>query len=159
MLLYYNSKKSALPIAEHQKDFISNTIVFMFCFSFQEKNEYEFYLQENSPAETVIGRVSAYDLDLGRNAEITYKFTIENDHFEIDKQSGFISSKIVVDRENMATSSEFDIEVIASDQGLVAQTAVAKVLISILDENDNKPVFSQDTYQAVISEGNLFWTL
>ena len=53
----------------------------------------------------------------------------------------------------MATSSEFDIEVIASDQGLVAQTAVAKVLISILDENDNKPVFSQDTYQAVISEG------
>ena len=92
-------------------------------------------------------------MDLGRNAEITYKFTIENDHFEIDKQSGFISSKIVVDRENMATSSEFDIEVIASDQGLVAQTAVAKVLISILDENDNKPVFSQDTYQAVISEG------
>ena len=94
-------------------------------------------------------------MDLGRNAEITYKFTIENDHFEIDKQSGFISSKIVVDRENMATSSEFDIEVIASDQGLVAQTAVAKVLISILDENDNKPVFSQDTYQAIISEGNL----
>ena len=119
-----------------------------------EKTEYEFYLHENSPADTVIGRVSAYDLDLGRNAEITYKFAIENDRFEIDKQSGFISSKIVIDRENMATSSEFDIEVIVSDQGLVAQTAVAKVLISILDENDNKPVFSQDTYQAEISEGN-----
>ena len=119
-----------------------------------EKTEYEFYLTENSPADTVIGRVSAYDLDLGRNAEITYKFAIENDRFEIDKQSGFISSKIVIDRENMATSSEFDIEVIVSDQGLVAQTAVAKVLISILDENDNKPVFSQDTYQAEISEGN-----
>merc|ERR1739848_894302 len=53
----------------------------------------------------------------------------------------------------MATSSSFDIEVIVSDQGLVAQTTVAKVLISILDENDNKPVFSQDTYQKTISEG------
>ena len=109
-----------------------------------EKTEYEFYLTENSPADTVIGRVSAYDLDLGRNAEITYKFAIENDRFEIDKQSGFISSKIVIDRENMATSSEFDIEVIVSDQGLVAQTAVAKVLISILE------IFLHETFRDFI---------
>ena len=32
-----------------------------------EKTQYDFYLTENSPADTVIGRVSAYDLDLARN--------------------------------------------------------------------------------------------
>ena len=35
-----------------------------------DKNEYVFKLKENSAAETIIGRVSAYDIDIGRNAEI-----------------------------------------------------------------------------------------
>lgn len=116
-----------------------------------EKNEYVFYLKENSEADTVIGRVSAYDLDLGRNAEIAYKFATDNDLFKIDKQSGFVSSRVSIDRENMQTSS-FDLEVIVSDLGLVPQTSSATVLISILDENDNKPEFSQENYQSTISE-------
>ena len=76
-----------------------------------DKNEYVFKLKENSAAETIIGRVSAYDIDIGRNAEIVYRFAANNDLFSIDKQTGFISSKSVIDRENMATPS-FDVEVI-----------------------------------------------
>ncbi len=117
-----------------------------------EKNEYVFYLKENQEPDTVIGRVSAYDLDLGRNAEINFKFANhDNDLFKIDKQTGFISSKTLIDRESLPTAS-FDLEVIVSDLGLVPQTTSANVLISILDENDNAPLFSQRAYDAEVGE-------
>ena len=44
-----------------------------------EKTQYHFTLPENSPFGQVIGRVSATDVDLGRNAELTYKFTTKNE--------------------------------------------------------------------------------
>ena len=120
-----------------------------------DKNEYVFKLKENSAAETIIGRVSAYDIDIGRNAEIVYRFAADNDLFSIDKQTGFISSKSIIDRENMATPS-FDVEVIVSDLGLVPKSTSANVLIIITDENDNRPKFNSELYEASISESSNF---
>ena len=117
-----------------------------------DKTEYIFQLRENSPAGTVIGRISAHDLDLGRNAEITYKLASPNDLFEVNKQSGFITSKTGIDRESLPSSS-FDLAVVVSDLGLVPKSTTANLIIEIIDENDNPPKFSQNAYQASISEG------
>ena len=116
-----------------------------------EKTEYLFKLKENSPFGQVVGRVSATDVDLGRNAELTYKFATENELFTIDEQTGFISAIKVIDREVLAQTS-FDLEVIVSDLGLVSKSTIANVIIAITDENDNSPQFNKDLYEATISE-------
>ena len=90
-----------------------------------EKTQYHFTLPENSPFGQVIGRVSATDVDLGRNAELTYKFTTKNELFAIDEQTGFISSIKVIDRETLSQTT-FDLKVIVSDLGLVSQNAIGK---------------------------------
>ena len=79
----------------------------------------------NSPFGQVVGRVSATDVDLGRNAELTYKFTTKNELFAIDEQTGFISSIKVIDRETLSQTT-FDLKVIVSDLGLVPQNAIGK---------------------------------
>lgn len=118
-----------------------------------DKNEYVFYLEENNPADTVIGRISASDLDLGRNAEITYRFASDSNLFAIDEQSGFITTKKSLDREAMTIGQDsFDLVVIVSDRGVVAKSISANINIVIVDQNDNSPQFSTDLYEAVVSE-------
>jgi Cadherin domain len=49
------------------------------------------YVEENSSAETVVGRVSASDADIGRNAELTYTFSngMTSDNFlRVDPRTG-----------------------------------------------------------------------
>ncbi|KAM5301581.1 protocadherin gamma-B7 isoform 23-T24 [Glossophaga mutica] len=98
---------------------------------------YKVSLPENLPSGTSVLKVTATDQDEGINAEITYSFKILGDvgnMFMLDHQSGEVKSKNPIDFE---ISSSYTINIEAKDGGGMATEC--KILLEILDENDNAP--------------------
>ncbi|XP_066128873.1 protocadherin gamma-B2 isoform X23 [Saccopteryx bilineata] len=98
---------------------------------------YKVSLRENLPSGTSVLKVTATDPDEGINAEITYSFKILGDvgnMFMLNHQSGEIKSKDPIDFE---ISSSYTISIEAKDRGGMATEC--KIILEILDENDNAP--------------------
>ncbi|XP_026214169.1 protocadherin alpha-8-like [Anabas testudineus] len=97
---------------------------------------------------------TARDPDAGINSIRTYTLT-SNDHFEIDiRQSDedkipFLVLKKSLDREQKLKHS---LLVRAVDGGKPQKSGTLNISIIVLDTNDNRPTFIQDTYQIVIKE-------
>ncbi|XP_023405724.1 protocadherin gamma-B2 isoform X16 [Loxodonta africana] len=102
------------------------------------QDEYRVSLRENVPPGTSVLMVTATDQDEGINAEITYSFkTLRDDvgnMFMIDHQSGEIKSRDLIDFE---ISSSYTMSIEAKDGGGLATEC--KIILDILDENDNAP--------------------
>ncbi|XP_054890828.1 protocadherin gamma-A4-like isoform X17 [Poeciliopsis prolifica] len=99
---------------------------------------YKASVPENSPPETLVITVSATDADEGVNGDITYQFGHVSDHdislFSIDSKTGQIKVTGDIDFED---NNYFEIRIHAKD-GL-GLTSYAKVLIDVIDVNDNPP--------------------
>ncbi|XP_014384484.1 PREDICTED: protocadherin gamma-B2 [Myotis brandtii] len=98
---------------------------------------YRVSLPENLPPGTSVLKVTATDQDEGINAEIRYSFKTPGDvgsMFTLDHQSGEIKSKNPIDFE---ISSSYTIIMEAKDGGGMATKC--KIILEILDENDNAP--------------------
>ncbi|XP_061899858.1 protocadherin alpha-6-like [Entelurus aequoreus] len=97
---------------------------------------------------------TARDPDAGINSIRTYTLT-QNDHFEINvRQSDagkvpFLVLKKSLDREQKDIHS---LLVTAIDGGKPPLSGTLNVSIIVLDSNDNRPIFSQDSYQITIAE-------
>uniref|UniRef100_A0A8C4PS39 Cadherin domain-containing protein n=1 Tax=Equus asinus TaxID=9793 RepID=A0A8C4PS39_EQUAS len=101
------------------------------------QNVYKVSLRENLPPGTSVLKVTATDQDEGINAEITYSFKTLRDignKFMLDHQSGEIKSKDPIDFE---ISSSYTMSIEAKDGGGMA--AECKIILEIVDENDNTP--------------------
>lgn len=86
----------------------------------------------------------------GPNSDIIYSLLDSADgFFSIDEQSGVISLARPLDRELQST---YELRALASDQGSPRLSAVCQVLVSVLDINDNPPVFEHREYTATVSE-------
>ena len=105
-----------------------------------------FSVLESAPIRTVCGQVMATDHDLGINSQFAYNIDL-NVPFVID--SGQIILSGGLDRE---TQGSYQFAVVAVDQGSPPLTGSAQVIISVLDANDNQPVFSMTSYLLTISE-------
>ncbi|XP_069619824.1 protocadherin gamma-B1-like isoform X22 [Ranitomeya imitator] len=114
---------------------------------------YKVSVRENIPVNSTILQVSASDEDEGVNAQITYSFrTTSNDilqTFTINPRNGEIKTKGQIDYE---VSRFYEISVQAEDGGGLA--AKAKVLIEIIDENDNAPEISITSSISIIPENS-----
>ncbi|XP_077589329.1 protocadherin alpha-8-like isoform X13 [Stigmatopora nigra] len=97
---------------------------------------------------------AAHDPDAGTNGIRAYALT-SNEHFEVDlrqsdeDQIPFLVLKKSLDREQKA---KHRLLVTAVDGGRPPRSATLNVTVVVLDSNDNRPVFSQDTYQMTIAE-------
>ncbi|XP_031645850.1 protocadherin alpha-3-like isoform X2 [Oncorhynchus kisutch] len=96
---------------------------------------------ENVPIGTTVINVNANDIDEGTNSEIVYSLrTKGQDHilerFHIDSKTGTITVKGTVDFEE---SPAFEIHAQASDRGQPPMAAHCKVLVEVVDLNDNAP--------------------
>ncbi|XP_015235718.1 PREDICTED: protocadherin alpha-4-like [Cyprinodon variegatus] len=100
------------------------------------------------------GFVGASDLDVAKNSVSTYKLS-RNDYFslEIHKSEDSVSAELVLqkalDREKQPT---IKLTVTALDGGNPPKSGTAQIVITVLDINDNSPVFSSSLYKARISE-------
>ncbi len=98
---------------------------------------YSFSISENE-APKMVGQVMATDPDYQENGTIIYQ--IDSNHFSID-QDGRISSLGSFDREAV---SQYILVVNARDNATMPRyaTAQAMVMITILDVDDNPPMFT-----------------
>ncbi|KAM4738217.1 cadherin EGF LAG seven-pass G-type receptor 3 isoform 1-T1 [Anableps anableps] len=121
-----------------------------------EQSEYRETIRENVEEGYPILQLRATDSDSPSNANIRYRFigesaAIARAAFEIDPRSGLITTRGSVDRE---TNEHYTLQVEASDQGKDPgpRSATVKVFITVLDENDNVPQFSEKRYVVAVKE-------
>lgn len=123
-----------------------------------EQAQYRETLRENVEEGYPILQLRATDGDAPPNANLRYRFVgppatraAASAAFEIDPRSGLISTSGRVDREHMES---YELVVEASDQGQEPgpRSATVRVHITVLDENDNAPQFSEKRYVAQVRE-------
>ena len=119
-----------------------------------EEASYSTEVKESMSVGSTVTTVRATDKDSGKNGEVLYTIksqTSKPDVFRIDPKSGVISTRLKLDREAEQTHT---IVVEATDQGPPAErlSASTTVTITVLDENDNYPQFSQKTYYLQVEE-------
>ncbi|XP_057698824.1 protocadherin Fat 1a isoform X1 [Corythoichthys intestinalis] len=111
---------------------------------------YAFTVFENTRTGTFLAKLQAEDADTGSNGEVAYSLTDSADGwFAVDEHSGIISLARPLDREARAM---YELEARAADRGQPRLWAACRVLISVLDINDNLPVFERREYAAAVPE-------
>ncbi|XP_026185857.1 protocadherin beta-16-like [Mastacembelus armatus] len=112
---------------------------------------YKTDVRENSPEGTVVTTVSANDADKGVNGEVTYSIPHVGKEvkqlFEVNVQTGEIK---VAGKLDFEKSKTYQLNVQASDHG--GYTDTCKVIIQIIDENDNVPTIQLMSFSNSISE-------
>ncbi|NWY25347.1 PCD23 protein, partial [Pheucticus melanocephalus] len=117
-----------------------------------EQSYYKASIWEGQSPKTDIIQVFATDLDSGLNGETEYSIVSGNENatFLIDSARGILATNTGLDYEN-ASSYRF-LLLLASDCGTPSLNSTATVLITVLDVNDNPPVFSSPEYHVHVKE-------
>ncbi|KAM4621836.1 protocadherin alpha-4-like [Polymixia lowei] len=102
---------------------------------------YKTQIVENLATGSTVIIVNATDVDEGVNSEIEYSLRSKGqnhilDIFQIDPKTGAILVKGKIDYEE---NSAFEIHVQANDKGHTPMSAHCKVLVEVVDLNDNVP--------------------
>ncbi|XP_041050027.1 protocadherin Fat 1-like isoform X1 [Carcharodon carcharias] len=109
---------------------------------------------ENSPKDKSVLRIDADDPDSSSQGQLTFRITSESPRgfFAIDPKTGLITTTVrKLDREKR---DEHNLEVAVSDNGVPPRQSTAKVVVDILDENDNVPKFPEVLYNVRLLERN-----
>ncbi|NWR98875.1 PCD23 protein, partial [Motacilla alba] len=117
-----------------------------------EQSYYKASIWEGQSPKTDIIQVFATDLDSGLNGETEYSIVSGNENatFIIDSARGILATDTGLDYENV--SSYRFLVLLASDRGTPSLNSTATVLITVLDVNDNPPVFSSPEYHVHVKE-------
>ncbi|XP_034546169.1 protocadherin alpha-2-like [Notolabrus celidotus] len=111
-------------------------------------------VQENAAHGTVVIKLNATDLDEGMNSKILYSLmkrgnTDPTDLFNLNSETGEITVKGTLDYEE---TPAYEVRVQAKDQGSTPRSAHAKLLIEIIDVNDNAPEISLTSLMTPVKE-------
>uniref|UniRef100_A0A671U5E4 Cadherin domain-containing protein n=1 Tax=Sparus aurata TaxID=8175 RepID=A0A671U5E4_SPAAU len=118
------------------------------------KDVYSVMLDENAPVGTTVTQVNATDLDEGPNGDVVYSFSNSMNQkilnlFDINPLTGEIIVKSSI---NYEEKDRYEIEIEASDKGLVPLTTEKSVIIKIVDVNDNAPEIEVTSFSSSIPE-------
>lgn len=116
-----------------------------------QQSEYSAVLSELSPPGSFVASISATDADSGLNARIYYDFDSGNDHgwFAIDQDTGLVTTKATLDRE---IQGSVELRVLARDGGPNPKYASTHLRVTVLDENDEIPRFSEPIVNVTLFE-------
>ncbi|KAM6148968.1 protocadherin alpha-1 isoform 14-T14 [Erethizon dorsatum] len=124
--------------------------------------EQRLFIPENRQLDSRFPIEGAADADIGANALLTYTLS-PNDYFSLEVQASDELSKSLslklrksLDREE---TPEFHLLLRATDGGKPELEDTAQLLISVLDINDNTPVFEQALYRVHLLETTANGTL
>ena len=112
---------------------------------------YRASIEENNKIGATVVGVMATDLDSGKYGQVRYAIHEEVQHlFVMDPFTGIITANVTLDREKHGPELVF--RVLAFDQGDPQHNATGSVVLKILDQNDNDPIFMADPIQFYIEE-------
>uniref|UniRef100_A0A8C5M6V3 Cadherin domain-containing protein n=1 Tax=Leptobrachium leishanense TaxID=445787 RepID=A0A8C5M6V3_9ANUR len=122
-----------------------------------EKSFYTVSLLENALNGTIVTKLNASDLDEGDNGQVYYAFNnVVSPQvmsiFSIDKDSGIIRIIGEVDFEKI---NLYEIEVDAIDRGHNSLVGHCKVVVNIVDVNDNSPELTVTSLNVPIPEDSI----
>ncbi|KAM4038959.1 protocadherin alpha-4-like isoform 7-T7 [Anomaloglossus baeobatrachus] len=131
------------------EDFNDNAPVF-------DQPFYQCSVNENAAEGTLVFKLNATDLDAGKNGEILYSFSNmvlreTKEAFILDKHTGEIRLKGMLDFE---TKKIYEIQVDAIDNGEVQYVGHCKVLVTVIDINDNPPEMTVTSLSVPIPENS-----
>ncbi|XP_063784878.1 protocadherin alpha-13-like isoform X13 [Pseudophryne corroboree] len=115
---------------------------------------YQCSVTENAVKGTLVIKLNATDLDEGKNGEILYEFSkmVKGDIrniFSLDKHTGDIRVKDEIDFE---TSNMYEIQVDAFDNGELQMVGHCKVVVTVVDVNDNPPEMTVTSLSVPVPE-------
>uniref|UniRef100_A0A8C9XFN4 Cadherin domain-containing protein n=1 Tax=Sander lucioperca TaxID=283035 RepID=A0A8C9XFN4_SANLU len=118
------------------------------------KSLYKERVSENTAHGAVIMKLNATDLDEGMNSKILYSLIKRgnidpSNMFDLNSETGEITVKGTLDYEE---TSAYEVRVQAMDQGTSPRSAHAKLLIEIIDVNDNAPEISVTSLMTPVKE-------
>ncbi|XP_078116768.1 protocadherin alpha-2-like isoform X2 [Sander vitreus] len=103
----------------------------------------------------------ANDADTGSNSVKSYKLS-PNEYFSLDVQSGgqhSESAELVLQKSlDREKQSVIHLTLTALDGGKPTRSGTLKIVVNVIDVNDNVPVFSQPLYKAQVTENAPFQT-
>ncbi|XP_035289609.1 protocadherin Fat 3-like [Anguilla anguilla] len=118
-----------------------------------QRASYSASLPETTVIGTPVVQVLATDEDSGKNSVIRYVILPDHinstDYFHTDGSSGLILTARMLDYELIRC---YSFAVRAIDSGFPVRSSDVTVIISMVDSNDNPPVFSQPLYEAYLSQ-------
>ncbi|XP_061900016.1 protocadherin beta-16-like [Entelurus aequoreus] len=104
----------------------------------------------------------AHDGDIGENAVQSYTLQ-QNDHFKLNvntKPGGRKYCELVLDKElDREDNKDIMLSLTAYDGGSPQRSGTVVIHVTVLDANDNVPVFSQTVYKASLPENSPLDTL
>nr|XP_057919312.1 protocadherin gamma-A11-like isoform X20 [Doryrhamphus excisus] len=104
----------------------------------------------------------AHDGDIGENAVQSYTLQ-QNDHFKLNvntKPGGRKNCELVLDKElDREDKKDIMLSLTAYDGGSPQRSGTVVIHVTVLDANDNVPVFSQTVYKASLPENSPLDTL
>ncbi|XP_074530027.1 protocadherin alpha-2-like isoform X13 [Halichoeres trimaculatus] len=118
------------------------------------KSLYKVRVRENASHGTVVIKLNATDPDEGLNSKILYSLVKRGNIdpanlFNLDPETGEITVKGTLDYEE---TPAYEVRVQAKDQGSTPRSAHAKLLIEVIDMNDNAPEISVTSLMTPVTE-------
>ncbi|KAG7518528.1 protocadherin gamma-A10-like [Solea senegalensis] len=122
-----------------------------------KKSIIKFEIRESAIKGSLYRLDEAHDADVGQNAIQGYRIEA-NDNFRLNvvtKSGGGKYSELVLEKElDREQQQELKIVLEATDGGAPQRSGTTVVHVTVLDANDNAPVFSQTVYKASLPENS-----
>ncbi|XP_022527800.2 protocadherin alpha-7 [Astyanax mexicanus] len=112
---------------------------------------YTAQIHENIPIGTMVIKVNAIDLDEGLNGEVLYSLGNNYGMFDLNNVTGEIWVKGEIDYEK---NDVYRLDVLASDKGTPPMTVDCRVIVKILDVNDNNPEIEVTSLSNLVPENS-----
>ncbi|XP_067455312.1 protocadherin alpha-3-like isoform X12 [Thunnus thynnus] len=118
------------------------------------KSLYKVQVVENANIGTALLTITATDLDDGVNSQLVYSFTERgrinpDDKFALNDNTGEITVKGNIDYEE---TRAYEFRVQARDKGNPPRSAHSKVIVEVIDVNDNAPDISVSSLMSPVKE-------
>ncbi|XP_022625481.1 protocadherin beta-16-like [Seriola dumerili] len=122
-----------------------------------KKKTIKFDIRESAVKGSRYRLDEAHDADVGQNAIQGYSIEA-NENFRLNvvaKSGGGKYSELVLEKElDREQQEELAIVLVATDGGTPQRSGTAVIHVTVLDANDNAPVFSQSVYKASLPENS-----
>lgn len=111
------------------------------------ESTYVDYVPESAPVGSTVLKLHASDDDSGLNSDVRY--SLDSEDFIIDTYTGVVTTAAMFDFE---IRQSYIITATAHDRGNPSQVGETRLVINIVNVNDNRPIFTSQEYSCSIWE-------